>query len=514
MSFLTAARRLFRRDQVPTAPKGTGAPAVRNSASYEAGSTGTRRVLGWPTFSTRANDALLSNLTTLRDRSRAAVRNDGYGKGAINRLVSNLIGTGIRPIAQADDPEFRRRLQALWERWTDESDADGLLDFYGQQAQAARTWLTGGESFTRLRPRLLTDGLSVPLQIQILEPELCPHDYTHWSQRIRAGIEFDGIGRRVAYHFHPCRPEHDDYDASRYVRLPADLVVHLYNPLRPGQLRGEPQLAQALVTLHETHKFADAALLRQQLANLLTGFVRKPATLSEPDEVDPLTGLARKTIGGKPFAALEPGTMQELEPGEELEWSDPPEAPGYGEFMRAQLRHIATAADVPYELLTGDLSDVNDRSVRVLLHEFRRAIQAWQHQIIVFQFCRRVWRAWMDRVFLSQALPIPMDYLTDPEPYARVLWQPQGWPYINPLQDVQANKEAVRSGFRSRTAVVSEQGDDAEVIDAQQAADNERADALKLAYDSDGRRAAKASAAPAPEPEPEPEPGREPAPAE
>jgi capsid protein len=92
-----------------------------------------------------------------------------------------------------------------------------------------------------------------------------------------------------------------------------------------------------------------------------------------------------------------------------------------------------------------------------------------------------------------------------------VLWQPQGWPYINPLQDVHANKEAVRSGFKSRTAVVSEQGDDAEVIDAQQAADNERADALKLAYDSDGRRAAKASAL-AP-PDPDPDPPREPAPA-
>jgi len=505
MSLLTSARRLAQ------VFRGAGAPGVRNSSSYEAGSTGTRRVAGWPTVATRANDALLSNLATLRDRSRAAVRNDGYAKGAVNRLVSNLIGTGIRPISQADDPEFRRALQALWERWTDESDADGLLDFYGQQGQAARTWLTGGESFARLRPRLLSDGLTVPLQIQILEPELCPHDYTHWSQRIRAGIQFDAIGRRTAYYFHPCRPEQDDFDASRHVAVPADLVIHLYNPLRPGQLRGEPQLAQALVALHESHKFSDAALLRQQLANMLTGFVKRPPAVGDVGEVNPLTGLPATTIGGKPFAQLEPGTMQELDPGEEVEWSDPPEAPGYGEFIKAQLRHIATAADVPYELLTGDLSSVNDRSVRVLLHEFRRAIQAWQHQIVVFQFCRRVWRAWMDRVFLSQALPIPMDYLTDPEPYARVLWQPQGWPYINPLQDVQANKEAVRSGFKSRTAVVSEQGDDAEVIDAQQAADNERADALKLAYDSDGRRAAKASAL-AP-PDPDPDPPREPAPA-
>jgi len=66
---------------------------------------------------------------------------------------------------------------------------------------------------------------------------------------------------------------------------------------------------------------------------------------------------------------------------------------------------------------------------------------------------------------------------------------PQGWPYIHPVQDVQAAREAIRSGFTSRSAVVAEQGEDAEVVDAQQAADNERADELGLEYDSDGRQA-------------------------
>jgi capsid protein len=49
---------------------------------------------------------------------------------------------------------------------------------------------------------------------------------------------------------------------------------------------------------------------------------------------------------------------------------------------------------------------------------------------------------------------------------------------------------AVRSGFKSRAEVVSEQGYDAEQIDAEQARDNARADALGLSHDSDGRRAA------------------------
>jgi lambda family phage portal protein len=153
---------------------------------------------------------------------------------------------------------------------------------------------------------------------------------------------------------------------------------------------------------------------------------------------------------------------------------------------------------VPYELLTGDMSRVNDRTVRVLLHGFRRRIMAWQHQIVAFQLCRRVWSTWLDRVFLSGALPIPPAYLTDPEPWARAKWIPQGWPYLQPVQDVEAQRAAIRAGFSSRSTTVGEQGEDAESIDAEQAADNARADGLGLAYDSDGRKPITGSAAPLP----------------
>jgi capsid protein len=46
----------------------------------------------------------------------------------------------------------------------------------------------------------------------------------------------------------------------------------------------------------------------------------------------------------------------------------------------------------------------------------------------------------------------------------------------------------VRAGFKSRAEVVSEQGYDAEEIDREIAADNERADSFGLEYDSDPRK--------------------------
>jgi lambda family phage portal protein len=479
---------------------GGAVPVVRNStALYEAGSMA-RRARGWQAPTTSANQAILAHLSTLRDRSRSAVRNDGYAKGAIDKLVSNIIGLGITPLSQARDPQFRQDIQALFLRWTDESDADGLLDFYGQQGLAVRTWLESGESFVRERLRLPEDGLSVPLQLQILEPELCPYTYNMYGDglRVRAGIEFDLIGRRTAYYFYPSRPELDDYDASQLRRLSADFVIHLFDPIRPGQLRGLPHLTQALIDLYELDKFDDATLLRQQLANMFAGFITRPAAVGDAELFHPLTGERLDSQDGKPVLQLEPGIMQELSPGEEVTWSDPPDVgPGYPDFMRQQLYGVAAATGVPYEVLTGDMRGVNDRTVRVLLHEFRRRVQAWQHQIVVFQFCRPVWKAWLDRVFLSGALPIPAEYLTNPEPWSKVSWTPHGWPYLNPVQDVDAQKAAVRDGFKSRAAVVSEQGDDAEAIDAAQALDNKRADDLGLKYDSDGRQPANGARPPA-----------------
>jgi lambda family phage portal protein len=493
-----------------------GRPArviVRNAAAYEAGSTGTRRTTGWYAPSTTANEALLANLTTLRQRSRAATRNDGYAKGAIEKLVSAIIGTGIKPLSQAPDADFRKAVQALWLRWTDESDADGQLDFYGQEAQAVRCWLEGGEAFGRLRPRLLTDGLTVPLQVQNLEPELCPHDYNVYSSasRIRAGIEFDGIGRRVAFWFHPSRPEYDDFDASRRVRLPAESVVHLFEPLRAGQLRGLPHLTQALIDLYELDQYDDAQLVRQKLANMFAGFIKRPPTIGDAEALNPLTGLTATTLNDQPLASLEPGLMQELDPGEEIDWSDPPEAPGYPDFMRQQLFGVAAATGVPYELLTGDMRGVNDRTVRVLLNEFRGRVSAWQHSIVAHRYCRPIWRAWLERAFLAGAIPMPADYLANPGPWLAVKWTPPRVPYIQPVQDIDAQKAAIRAGLTSRSATVSEYGDDAEAIDLEQAMDNERADRLGLKYDSDGRQASGGPKAPSDPPDPQP---AEPAPAQ
>jgi lambda family phage portal protein len=474
--------------------------SVRNT--YEAAST-TRRTLNWNAPTVSPNAAVLGSLSRLRDRSRLAVRNNGYAKGTLDKLVTNIVGTGMRPRSRAEDPIVRGIIQKLWSKWIKQSDADGLLPFYGQQRQAVQCWLEAGEVFIRLRPRLPSDGLPVPLQVQVIEPEMCPHMYVGTApngNKIRAGIEFDSIGRRTAYYMFQSRPGDqvdwtNGWNVSDLRRVPAESVIHLYDPLRAGQLRGIPHLTASLVKFNELDKFDDATLLRQQIANLFAGFIQ---SVTDGTDLSPLTGLAPDdTSGDRPVVALEPGIMQELAPGEKVEFSKPPDPPlTYPAFMRQQLQAVGASTGVPYEILTGDMSGLNDRIMRVLLHEFRRLVQCWQVHIVEHQFCRVVWEAWIERAYLNGSFQAPAAaFAEDAEPWAAVVWSPHTWPYLHPVQDVEADVAAIRAGFTTRSAVVSEQGEDAETIDAEQAEDNQRADGLGLLYESDGRQGA---AAPAP----------------
>lgn len=290
----------------------------------------------------------------------------------------------------------------------------------------ARTVEQSGECFIRLRPRRLEDDYAVPLQLQCLAPEFVPHDkfeVTRYGNVIRAGIEFNGMGRRVAYwcyRNHPSDKSSLNVGYNQLVRIPAEQMLHIFEPLEPGQLRGVPRLAPVLKRLRSLDNFDDAVLFRQEVANLFAGFVRKPAP-DGPPQLDPLTGAPVKLDrdGFTPMVGLEPGTMQELLPGEQVEFSDPPDAGNnYPDFMRQQLMAAAAGSGLPYELMTGDMQGVNDRAIRVVLNEFRRRLEQLQFQVYVHQLCRPVRKAWLDMAVLAGALDLP-DYSQRRREYQR-----------------------------------------------------------------------------------------------
>jgi lambda family phage portal protein len=464
---------------------------------YTTAGTG-QRSIRWRPSAIGPNAAIDYGQATLRNQSRDLVRKNALAGSAVERIVSNAVGTGIRPmIADAATAD-------LWTRWTDESASDGTLDFYGQQAQAMSSVVTAGEVFVRLRARRMEDGLTVPLQLEVLEAEFVDSTKNEQLQNgniVRMGIEFNKIGRRVAYWMFRAHPGDNNpginSDTNSYP-VPASEVLHVYLPNRPGQVRGEPWMARVLARLKELDDYDNAELTRKKTAALFAGFIRRivPEGMSEAELVEMWGEDNAEVNNGVGDVTLEPGTMQILNPGEDVTFADPKDVGTmYEVFKRSHQRDIAAALGVLYEQLTGDYSQVNDRTWRAAVNDFRRRVEQWQHNLLVFQFCRPVWRRWVE---VGQIAGSGVAGSIDP--LLPVKWTPQAWPYINPVQDIQARREEVRAGFTSRTAVVSERGEDAEVIDAENKADNDRADTLELTYESDGRKAVSKGETPEPEP--------------
>jgi lambda family phage portal protein len=462
----------------------------KSTPVYDGAGSG-RRSVGWMPGNLGAVAALAYAQDDLRARSRDLVRRNAWAAAGVEAFVANTIGTGIKPQSMITDVALREAIHALWWDWCEEADAAGLTDFYGLQALGVRAMLEGGEAFIRIRYRRPEDGLVVPMKLQVLEPEHVPVTYNAVADNgnaIRCGIEFDGLGRRVAYWMYRSHP----FDALLTpmsgaggnlvpVRVPAAEVIHLFRVLRPGQIRGEPWLARALVKLNELDQYDDAELVRKKTAAMFAGFI----TRLSPE--DTLLGEGAADASGVALAGLEPGTMQILEPGEDIKFSQPADVgSSYSEFMRQQFRAVAAAMGITYEMLTGDLTQVNYSSIRAGLLEFRRRCEAIQHSVIVHQFCRPVWRAWMEQAVLAGSLRLP-GYAKNPRHYWSVKWIPQGWQWVDPLKETEAMKSAIRSGLMSRSEAISANGYDAEDVDREIAADNTRADALGLVFDSDPR---------------------------
>jgi lambda family phage portal protein len=482
-------------DAQPTPARGRSTKATKPQQSaplhatnrYDAAGMG-RRMKGWNPITSGPNTAL-AGLQKIRDRSHDVARNDWAGASGVQHWTTNLIGTGIRArLKLITDKSKKERYGALWEAWCGQCDAGGVLDLYGQQSLATRLMFIDGEAFGRLRYRRPDFGMEVPLQVQVLEAQMLPmQDADSWpgmpqGHRMRSGIELDRIDRRVAYWFyreHPSDLQNGTAGTDQLVRVLADEVLHLFEPKRAGQLRGVPDFAPILARLRNISDFDDAVLERQKLANLFTAFIKRPAGTGMADDVDPVTGLPIQTdFSGTPMTGLEPGMTQILEPGDDIAFANPPEAgTTYSDYMRTQ--HLGTAAGqgLPYEILSGDIKEVSDRTLRVLMNEFRRFAEQRQWQVIIPMWCRRIRDAWSEQAVVSGQAD-----LADLAALKAVEWAPQGWAYIHPVQDVQAKQTEVEAGFRSRSSVISERGDDPEVVDAEIAADKAREEELGITF--------------------------------
>lgn len=482
MSILGALLGLRRGERAGAdAPVSSSPPTARPRALHDGAGTGPRQRRWLPSSSGPKREH--QGLEIARTRCRDVYRNNPLARSAIDRLVADRIGTGLAVRELVESAAQRARLQSRWRVWVEECDYDEQRDLYGLQELADLTVAVAGEAFVRMMPvpaRSMRSG--VPLQLQLLEPEHVPLSLNRelgGGRRIVSGVELDAAGRRVACWVLPHHPgDALHVGANDPIRVPAREMLHLCAVARPGQLRGTPPILPALVRMRIIDEGDDAQLERLRIANLFVGFVTKRAAEPGTPQIGPDgEPVAADQAVDLPAVELKPGTLQELEEGEDVTFPDPPSVgEGYGEFWRQQARLVCAAIGVPYFAVTGDYTGLNDRLVRVALNQYRRRCDQYVRLQFEPKLLRPVRRAWVSWAVAAGVLRGDVDSL------AAARWVGDAWPHVHPVQDVQADALRVKHGFASRSGVALERGLDVEELDAEIARDHAREQELGLSF--------------------------------
>ncbi|RAK24101.1 lambda family phage portal protein [Salipiger aestuarii] len=433
--------------------------------SYDAARVG-GRMSGWARPHTSATTELQGALPFLRASARDLVRNSPHASRAVRVLSTHIAGTGVRPRAKpvSQDKEAREAVSRItrdqWERFVENVDTEGQIDFFGQQRLLMRAVVEGGEAL-RIWTPVAQDG-RLFWRATIVEGDLLDHQKTEMLSdggRIVQGIEFDAAGRRVAYHMHRWHP------GERYLpggftfdlqRVPAAFVDHVFEVLRPGQVRGVSWMAPSATTLRDTEDLAEAEIVRKKLEACISMVVTNANDDGDPSGVPALagaeddSGAPLRSASGAPIERMQPGMVLQARPGWGVDFNAPPASEGLAEHMRERLHAIAAGIGTTYFQMTGDLSQANYSSMRGGELEFGRLVEIWQADLMITQSGRPAWRRVMDAARVNGDLRLPFS------PVAQ--WTPPKRPWVDPQKDAAAAIMQINANLISPQEVIERTG--------------------------------------------------------
>lgn len=462
--------------------------AARIMLSYEAGRMG-RRTQGWMAPPGSADELISQNGETLRNRAREMVRNHPLAGRIVMTLANRIVGYGHRIRLESERDSQSRIAQEAFEEWAElEADPAGVGDLNGAAWTAARCMLESGEVLARYRTRRLSDGMRIPLQVQILEPDWIDNSRSEGrgtsnnsNYRVE-GIEYSAIGRRTGYwlyRVHPggmseASPPQMGYTESRLV--PAAEISHLFLRLRPEQSRGVTILAPVMLAMRDLDDWADAERVRKKVAATMGVFIKVGGgtnTAMGEQETDSQTGRVTET--------LRPGMIRRLKPGEDPVLLTPPADSGRMDFITSELVMIAAGVNLQYSTLTGDTSLTNYTGFKAGdMHE-RRLVEVLQWLFMIPMFYRPLARKWLEHARLAGVIPMGERI--------RISFTPPKLESVDPDREARATLARIRAGVKPpQDAIEEETGEPWRDVLDKYGEWNRAIDEKNLILDSDPRK--------------------------
>ena len=174
-----------------------------DDTNYKGASLSAKEMLSWRPIRHSADAELNGELSTLVARSRDLIRNNGIASGAIQTLVDNVVGNGLKLVSIPDHrilglnidylEDWARKVESLWRVWSESQfcDAARKLNFNSQTALIFRSVIENGEALALV---LWRDNPETQFStcLQLIEPDrLSNPDFQQNTEFLRDGIEIN-----------------------------------------------------------------------------------------------------------------------------------------------------------------------------------------------------------------------------------------------------------------------------------------------------------------------------------
>ena len=366
-------------------------------------------------------------------------------RGAIDCMVRNAIGPGIKCQARTADEGWNRATEEWFDTWMGSCDVRGLLDFNTMQQVATRTMLRDNEVFLILTSA--GENGDWP-QLQMVEAHRCETPpYLNKEKRIIDGVRVNAQGRPLSYYINL-----GDGDKFSEIQSP-DLIV-LAERDRADELRSLSRLVTCLNLIQDREEILTNTMVSVKRASTIglalegegsAGFFGPETTSTE--------GITTDRIFGS-------GAIWNVPSGRKIrEIKDDRPSPNLSDFMDQFLRAVAAGLGLPYEYLWK--ADLSGPSQRFVLAQAQRRFDEIS-QAVTTQMVSRV-RLW------ALAKAIKRGDLTPPRGMDRwwtaVYHTPQRTT-IDAGRDSAADREDFKLGIRTLADIAAERGSDwQEIVD-------------------------------------------------
>jgi capsid protein len=379
--------------------------------------------------------------------ARQRVEESPLYQAIANARVNNIVGREFRLMMRSGDSGWDAEVENWWKLEKDRLDIRGIRTW----GQLLRCWQARHDIDGDVGIALVADEFDgKPLSyVQGFEAE---HICKDKNDAKDVGIEFDRYGMPITYWVTPDL-EAKDAGAISFQRENFCLLMN-DNTYRINRARGVSMFLQLFNLGQDYTDLLDAIVQKcKNEAYIGLKFWMQPGGDGNLFGTAQTTDTAENSVDYSQVKML-PGMNLVLGEGENVDVleSKAPHAE-FDAFEKKLISRMVMPFGLSYELITGDYSGMNDRTARVQLKQFEKCIRPEQAKI--GYVATKIFRWSLSRAVNAGVLTPP-----DTSTWFDHAWGRPGFPYINILQEAQANILLLDKGLTSRTKILGEQGDD------------------------------------------------------